>query len=442
MEVTALTREGLEAMKVPELREALKARGLDNKGLKKDLVERLLQSSEAPPVREAVALEPDPPAPEPEDPPPAPTESAEEPAAVAEPTEPTLPAEPAEQSQPAAVDSASAAEMASAEDAAATAGTDGAEVPVPADADGETPPSVAGGETAAPTDGGASADEPGPSAAAPEVPETTVAAANDAAPAATNGAEPVAANAAEPVAANAAEPELPAVVAPPGQLQSLRAEAQGLRRQHQELTSLVGQWYQSVMGLQQQAARAAPQPMAHGFPGGYPGYPPPGYGAPPGYPGGYPPPAPQPSPWQEHYTAEGHLYYYNAQTGQSSWERPPDYHPAKRHAGGVGGVGGAAGGGAKSKGPPGANLFVVRKMRRGEFDEFYDNDLREAFERFGTLLRAEITLDKDTGVSKGFGFVSYTDVGAADAAMAAMNGAMVAGRQIRIEKTSEDGRPS
>lgn len=85
-------------------------------------------------------------------------------------------------------------------------------------------------------------------------------------------------------------------------------------------------------------------------------------------------------------------------------------------------------------------MFVVRKMRRGEFDEFYDSHLREAFERFGTLLRAEITMDKDTGVSKGFGFVSYATVEAADAALAHMNGAMVSGRQIRIEKTSEDGR--
>ena len=74
--------------------------------------------------------------------------------------------------------------------------------------------------------------------------------------------------------------------------------------------------------------------------------------------------------------------------------------------------------------------------------DFNDDDLRHYFGKFGTLLRAEITLDKDTGVSKGFGFVSYADVASADAAMAAMNGAMVAGRQIRIEKTSEDGRPS
>merc|ERR1719152_1110322 len=121
-------------------------------------------------------------------------------------------------------------------------------------------------------------------------------------------------------------------------------------------------------------------------------------------------------------------------TGASSWERPPpDHHGAKAPR-----VGGGGGGGTKSKGPPGANLFVVRKMRRGEFDEFYDDDLRETFGRFGTLLRAEITLDKDTGVSKGFGFVSFTEPGAADAAMAALNGAMIGGRQIRIEKTAED----
>jgi len=113
-------------------------------------------------------------------------------------------------------------------------------------------------------------------------------------------------------------------------------------------------------------------------------------------------------------------------TGASSWEKPTDLQKQQR-------VGG------KNKGPPGSNLFVVRKMRRGEYDDFNDDQLREAFERYGTLLRAEITVDKDTGVSKGFGFVSYDNPMSADAALSAMNGAMVGGRQIRIEKTAEDG---
>ena len=33
-------------------------------------------------------------------------------------------------------------------------------------------------------------------------------------------------------------------------------------------------------------------------------------------------------------------------------------------------------------------------MRRGEYDDFDDVQLRDAFARFGNLLRAEITLDK------------------------------------------------
>ena len=43
------------------------------------------------------------------------------------------------------------------------------------------------------------------------------------------------------------------------------------------------------------------------------------------------------------------------------------------------------------------------------------------------------------GASKGFGFVSYSALDEADAAMAAMQGAMVGGRAVKIEKTSEDG---
>ena len=131
------------------------------------------------------------------------------------------------------------------------------------------------------------------------------------------------------------------------------------------------------------------------------------------------------------------MYYYNTTTGQSAWERPPDHHPKPQRMGGGGGGGGGV---PKQKGPPGANLFIVRKMRRGEVDDFYDHHLRQAFEGFGTIVRAEITFDLNTGTSKGFGFVSFSTVHEADAAMAAMNGATVQGRTIRIEKTSEDGR--
>jgi len=47
-----------------------------------------------------------------------------------------------------------------------------------------------------------------------------------------------------------------------------------------------------------------------------------------------------------------------------------------------------------------------------------------------------MTVDKETGQSKGFGFVSFATVESADAALAQMNGALVGDKQIRIEKTN------
>ena len=49
-------------------------------------------------------------------------------------------------------------------------------------------------------------------------------------------------------------------------------------------------------------------------------------------------------------------------------------------------------------------------MRRGEYDEFNDADLAREFGKYGTVTRAEMTLDKENGWSKGFGFVSFATV--------------------------------
>ena len=95
------------------------------------------------------------------------------------------------------------------------------------------------------------------------------------------------------------------------------------------------------------------------------------------------------------------------------------------------------GGEPQQKGPPGANLFVVRKMRKGEYDEFNNADLRSEFSKFGTVTRAEMTIDKETGWSKGFGFVSFASVQEADAALAQVHGSWMAGREMKVEKTRE-----
>lgn len=153
-----------------------------------------------------------------------------------------------------------------------------------------------------------------------------------------------------------------------------------------------------------------------------------------------PPPGPAPGipgmprrhnpAWSEHTNPQdGSKYYYNKETGESVWERPLDFNP---------GGGGGPSRGSVAKGPPGSNLFVVRKLRREEYDEFNDQDLREAFSKYGDVLRCEMSIDSGTGWSKGFGFVSYTEPGMADAAIDAMNGSWLAGKQMKVEKTKED----
>jgi len=143
--------------------------------------------------------------------------------------------------------------------------------------------------------------------------------------------------------------------------------------------------------------------------------------------------APNPNPvhnpdWSQHRNPDdGSLYYFNKTTNESVWDKPADFNPQLINRAN-----------ANSKGPRGANLFVVRKLRRDEYDSFADADLRTAFEKFGTVLRCEMTTDPATGWSKGFGFVSFTEPEAADAALASMHNAWVEGKQMRIEKTKAD----
>jgi len=68
-----------------------------------------------------------------------------------------------------------------------------------------------------------------------------------------------------------------------------------------------------------------------------------------------------------------------------------------------------------------------------------ENALRQKFEEFGTVDEAVVVKDRDTGRSRGFGFVRFTDDAAADQAIAAMNNVEFDGRTIRVDKASERG---
>ncbi|KAJ2981136.1 hypothetical protein NUW58_g6766 [Xylaria curta] len=65
--------------------------------------------------------------------------------------------------------------------------------------------------------------------------------------------------------------------------------------------------------------------------------------------------------------------------------------------------------------------------------------LRQKFEEFGPIEEAVVVKDRDTGRSRGFGFVRYTSEADADKAIASMNNVEFDGREIRVDKASDSG---
>ena len=68
-----------------------------------------------------------------------------------------------------------------------------------------------------------------------------------------------------------------------------------------------------------------------------------------------------------------------------------------------------------------------------------DQELYEAFARFGQITEARVIMDRETGRSRGFGFVTFSDEGAADQAITEMNGQELGGRQIQVNEAQERG---
>ena len=65
--------------------------------------------------------------------------------------------------------------------------------------------------------------------------------------------------------------------------------------------------------------------------------------------------------------------------------------------------------------------------------------LREAFAAVGTVETATIVTDRDTGRSRGFGFVEMATPEDADQAVSRLNGATLDGRPIKVEKATGAG---
>jgi cold-inducible RNA-binding protein len=65
--------------------------------------------------------------------------------------------------------------------------------------------------------------------------------------------------------------------------------------------------------------------------------------------------------------------------------------------------------------------------------------LREVFAAVGQVESAAVVMDRDTGRSRGFGFVEMATMEEADRAIAQLNGTDLDGRQLKVEKASPGG---
>ncbi|MCD4748643.1 MAG: RNA-binding protein [Thermoanaerobaculales bacterium] len=69
-----------------------------------------------------------------------------------------------------------------------------------------------------------------------------------------------------------------------------------------------------------------------------------------------------------------------------------------------------------------------------------DRGLQEAFAVHGEITEAKVITDRDSGRSRGFGFVTFEDDEAADKAIAAMNETELDGRTIRVNVAQDKRR--
>lgn len=66
-----------------------------------------------------------------------------------------------------------------------------------------------------------------------------------------------------------------------------------------------------------------------------------------------------------------------------------------------------------------------------------DAGLRDAFARHGEVTDAKVITDRETGRSRGFGFVTFADATAADAAIRALDGTQLDGRTLKVNVAEE-----
>ena len=66
-----------------------------------------------------------------------------------------------------------------------------------------------------------------------------------------------------------------------------------------------------------------------------------------------------------------------------------------------------------------------------------DDDLAQAFAQFGTVVSAKVITDRETGRSRGFGFVEFSSDDEGRAAVAGLDNKELGGRTIHVSEARE-----
>ncbi|XP_052176954.1 glycine-rich RNA-binding protein 2, mitochondrial-like [Diospyros lotus] len=94
----------------------------------------------------------------------------------------------------------------------------------------------------------------------------------------------------------------------------------------------------------------------------------------------------------------------------------------------------------------GSNPFVFQMIRCMSSSKLFigglsygtdETSLREAFNKYGDVVEAKVIIDRDSGRSRGFGFVTYTNGEEASAAIQALDGQDLHGRRVRVNYAND-----
>jgi RNA recognition motif-containing protein len=74
--------------------------------------------------------------------------------------------------------------------------------------------------------------------------------------------------------------------------------------------------------------------------------------------------------------------------------------------------------------------------------DLYDDELMEIFEKFGTITSAKVAIDKETGKSRGFGFVDMPNADEAKEALEGLNDISLGTKPLVVKEADERGSGS